>query len=56
MTDAELREQLPLWEAKVREAPGWASAHFAAKQVAAIVAHGNRRGLGMVNNYPIKVG
>lgn len=56
MDDVELRQALNSWERHVEHAGGWASAYFAAKQVEAIVAHGNRRGLGMVNKYPIKVG
>ena len=55
MSDAELHAELVKWETNVDEAGGWSSAYFAAKQVEAIVATGNRRGLGMVNRHPIKV-
>ncbi len=56
MDDAELREAHTTWENYVATAAGWASAYFAACQVKAIVREGDRRGLGLVNNYPIKVG
>ena len=56
MDDVELRQALNSWERHVENAAGWPSAYFAAKQVAAIVEIGNQRGLGMVNNHPIKVG
>lgn len=56
MADDELRTELMIWEKHVERAGGWASAYFAACQVKAIVATGNRRGLGMVNKYPIKTG
>lgn len=56
MDDDELRRELLLWEKNVETAPGWPSAYFAAKQVEQIVSEGNRRGLGMVNNFPIQRG
>lgn len=56
MGDDELRDALAEWEQHVESAGGWASAHFAAQQVAIIVREGNSRGLGFINNHPIKVG
>ena len=55
MTDDELRAELTKWEQNVENAGGWPSAHFAAQQVKQIVELGNRRSLGFVNRYPIKV-
>jgi len=56
MTDDELRQAHLEWSARVADAPGWASAYFAAGQVKAICNEGDRRALGLVNNYPIKYG
>ncbi len=56
MTDMNLKEELLKWEQHIETATGWPSAYFAAKQIAEIVAEGNKRGLGLVNNYPIKRG
>lgn len=56
MNDDELREAHATWEGHVAAATGWASAYMAACQVKAIVRESDRRGLGLINNYPIKVG
>jgi hypothetical protein len=56
MTDAELALAGCEWAARVEGAGGWSSAYFSAKQVEAICAIANRRGLGFVNPYPIKRG
>lgn len=56
MTDSELTSELSDWESRVAGASGFASAHFAAKQVEIIVRIGNSRGLRMVNNFPIVIG
>lgn len=53
MTDAELTDALRTWERHIKTAAGWASAHFAAKQVGNIVTEGKRRGLPFRNEYPI---
>ena len=56
MSGKELEEALKTWESHVENASGWASAHFAAKQVEAICAQAKRRGTPFENKYPIKVG
>ena len=56
MTDAELRDELAVWERHVETAPGWSSAYFAATQLRAVVTIGNERGLGFTNKYPIRIG
>lgn len=53
MTDDELTEALKTWGANVDNATGFPSAYFAAKQCAAIVSAAERRGLALVNNWPI---
>lgn len=56
MTDVELIDALSVWEAHVENATGWASAYFAATQVKAIVSEGSRRGITLINRYPVVVG
>lgn len=56
MTDDELMLAHKDWENNVSTASGWASAHFAAKQVENICKESEKRGLNFVNDYPIKVG
>lgn len=56
MDDAELADELKQWEDLVKTASGFASAYFAAEQVRDIVDVANRRGLGLVNKYPIRIG
>jgi len=56
MTDDELREAHLQWSANVANATGWSSAYFSAKQLEAICKEGDRRAMGLVNEYPIKVG
>lgn len=53
MTDEDLRAAHLVWSARVAEAPGPASAYFAAQQVEEITAEGKRRGLGLVNRHKI---
>lgn len=56
MSDDELRAEITTWEGHVETAGGWASAHFAAKQLEVAVNEANRRGWGVVNRYPIRFG
>lgn len=56
MTDAELAEQHKAWAQAVETAGGWASAYFAATQLAAICTEGHKRGSEMINPFPIKRG
>jgi hypothetical protein len=56
MTTEELQCARSAWEDRVESASGWPSAHFAAKQVAEIVAEAKRRGLDWDNKYPIMIG
>lgn len=55
MSNTELVDARTYWARRVEESSGWASAHFAAKQLEAIVAEAQRRGIDMPNPYPIVV-
>lgn len=52
MSDDELREALTLWESNMLSEKG-SAAVAAALQIRFITDEGNRRGLGLVNKYPI---
>lgn len=56
MTDDELKLSFDEWEYHVKNAGGWSSAYFAAKQIEQIVFESDKRNLGLVNNFTIKKG
>ena len=56
-TNDELREMLAVWTERCEQAPGWSSAYFSAKQIAAVCAEARKRGLdNFVNKFPITFG
>lgn len=56
MTDAELLTAFDVWAKSADDATGWPSAYFAAKQLAAVIAIENQRGMALKNPFPIVVG
>ncbi len=55
MSDQILKD-VEIWKSRVKEAKGWPSAYYAAKQLANCVAAANSQGHNIVNPYPIKRG
>lgn len=56
MTNDQLFHELSDWSKRVREAPGWPSAYFAAKCLKHIVHALNKRGVTVKNPHPIQRG
>ena len=56
MSNAELAAEHAKWTENVTKASGWASCYFAARQLEAVVAIGNRRGMALENKFPIVIG